>query len=75
MRSQQSETRSQRTCGRCGEFITAQFARGFGNNDDEVNGCLSCRRARHLRESNHPQTGHKRATYPTTGVDVAARPP
>jgi hypothetical protein len=33
---------SDRRCRNCGSFITPDFARVFGNNDDEVFGCFSC---------------------------------
>lgn len=62
MSSHQSSSGSQSRCGRCGEFITPQFARVFGNNDDEVYGCLSCQRTRDLREANHLKKEHKRIT-------------
>ncbi|WP_254538893.1 DUF7563 family protein [Halomarina litorea] len=39
-----------RRCQNCGDFVTQQFSRVFGNNADEVYGCLSCRTARDLRE-------------------------
>ncbi|MFB6120544.1 MAG: hypothetical protein ABEJ68_05440 [Halobacteriaceae archaeon] len=29
-------------CNRCGAFVTARFARVFGDNDDEVWGCPNC---------------------------------
>lgn len=31
-----------RRCRNCGSFVTPDFARVFGNNDDEVFGCLEC---------------------------------
>lgn len=30
------------SCQNCGSFVTVDFARVFGNNDDEVNGCPEC---------------------------------
>ena len=33
---------SDRRCRNCGSFITPDFARVFGNNDDEVFGCFDC---------------------------------
>lgn len=48
-----SASSSSNTCSRCGAFVTEQFTRVFGNNDDEVFGCLSCGTARDLREGNH----------------------
>ena len=29
-------------CQNCGEFVTREFAKVFGTNDDEVHGCLDC---------------------------------
>lgn len=29
-------------CQSCGSFVTTDFARVFGNNADEVFGCLDC---------------------------------
>ena len=29
-------------CQSCGGFVTERFARVFGNNQDEVHGCLDC---------------------------------
>jgi hypothetical protein len=40
-------------CNNCGSFVTPQFARVFGDNDDEVYGCLNCQTARELREQAH----------------------
>lgn len=30
------------TCTNCGEFVTRQFTRVFGDNDDDVAGCPRC---------------------------------
>ena len=35
-------------CRKCGAFVTSRFARVFGDNEDEVNGCLECRTAAQL---------------------------
>ena len=35
-------TYSDRRCRNCGSFITPEFGRVFGNNDDEVFGCFHC---------------------------------
>lgn len=29
-------------CQNCGAFVTADFARVFGDNNDEVHGCFDC---------------------------------
>lgn len=34
------QTRNQ--CRNCKQYISHQFARVFGNNDDEVFGCVEC---------------------------------
>lgn len=31
------------TCNTCGSFVSQQFARIFGDNNDEVHVCLDCR--------------------------------
>lgn len=31
-----------RRCEECGSFVTREFARVFGNNRNEVHGCLEC---------------------------------
>jgi len=41
---------SQRRCHNCGSFVTQQFSRVFGDNADEVYGCLNCRTTRDLRD-------------------------
>ncbi|WP_438268332.1 DUF7563 family protein [Halomarina halobia] len=46
---------SQRRCSACGAFVTQQFVRVFGDNHDEVHGCLSCLTARDLRDGKHIQ--------------------
>jgi hypothetical protein len=37
-------------CSRCGGHVTEQFARVFGNNDDEVEGCTDCTPASDLMD-------------------------
>jgi hypothetical protein len=34
------------TCGRCGVFVSMDFARVFGTNDGTVEGCLDCTEGR-----------------------------
>lgn len=36
------------TCNKCGGFVTAEFTRVFGDNHDEVFGCINCRNATEL---------------------------
>ncbi|WP_458189651.1 DUF7563 family protein [Haladaptatus sp. NG-WS-4] len=40
---------TERRCQNCGSFITSEFARVFGNNDDVVFGCLECMSATEVR--------------------------
>lgn len=46
--SQQSTTResttttTERSCRNCGAFVSRRFTRVFGDNDDDVYGCLEC---------------------------------
>ena len=39
-----------RRCQNCGEYVTDQFAKVFGNNEDRVYACLDCSTTRALRE-------------------------
>jgi hypothetical protein len=39
---------NQTRCRRCGGFVTARFARVFGDNDDQVYGCHQCTSTREL---------------------------
>jgi len=39
----------QNRCQNCNSFISFRFARVFGNNDDQVDGCLHCANLRVLR--------------------------
>lgn len=39
-----------RTCAICGSPVTVRFARVFGDNDDEVAGCLECATWQELTE-------------------------
>jgi hypothetical protein len=51
--NEENTTRSSdslRRCRNCGGFVTRRFSRVFGNNANEVYGCLDCRTARDLRE-------------------------
>lgn len=33
------------TCNNCDEFVSVEFTRVLGNNEDEVDGCLHCQAA------------------------------
>ena len=35
-------TSAENRCQSCGSFVTKDFARVFGDNDDQVHGCLEC---------------------------------
>ncbi|WP_456071297.1 DUF7563 family protein [Haladaptatus caseinilyticus] len=43
---------NERRCRSCGSFVTPEFTRVFGNNDDEVFGCLDCMSATAVRNGN-----------------------
>jgi hypothetical protein len=36
-------------CNNCGGFVTPDFARVFGDNRNDVNGCVSCMSFRELQ--------------------------
>ncbi len=38
----EDSTSAARECQRCGSRVSERFARVFGDNDDEVHGCLEC---------------------------------
>lgn len=38
------------TCDNCGTFVTATYARVFGDNDGSVQGCPDCTALRYLTE-------------------------
>lgn len=40
-------------CSNCGEHVSQDFVRVYGDNDGEVYGCLSCLTTRDLRKGNH----------------------
>ncbi len=37
------------TCNNCGAFVTRDFARVFGDNQENVNGCVECTTGRDLK--------------------------
>ena len=37
-------------CNSCGAAVTHQFARVFGNNDNQVFGCMHCRSMAELQQ-------------------------
>lgn len=40
----------QNRCKRCHSYISHRFARVFGNNEDEVHGCIDCSTLHSLRD-------------------------
>lgn len=50
-------------CNECGSFVTADFARVFGDNADQVFGCTSCMTASEIYE------GEATRPEPTHGDD------
>lgn len=43
-------SKTQTVCHNCGSYVTKQFARVFGDNGDQVYGCLECSTMRELRD-------------------------
>lgn len=37
-------------CDNCGAFVTTDFARVFGDNENDVSGCVACMSFRELQE-------------------------
>jgi len=48
-------------CENCGSFVTPQFARVFGDNEDDVYGCPSCTAVTEILDG--------AATSPDAGVE------
>jgi len=44
-------------CQNCQSYISHRFARVFGNNDDEVYGCINCSTLHSLRDGEGGVTG------------------
>lgn len=44
-------------CEKCDSYISFQFARVFGDNDNNVYGCLNCEKLHVLREGEGGNTG------------------
>ncbi|WP_117595699.1 MULTISPECIES: DUF7563 family protein [Haloprofundus] len=40
-------------CSNCGRHVTPQFARVFGDNIDDVHGCLDCTTSRERQTGEH----------------------
>lgn len=45
----ESEGKPERTCENCGEFVTKQFVRVFGTNDDTAYACMQCETKSRIR--------------------------
>ena len=43
-------TLAENRCRNCGSFVTRDFARVFGNNHNEVYGCLECMTATEVKK-------------------------
>lgn len=64
MSHEANKTRQNR-CKRCNAYISHRFARVFGNNADEVHGCIDCSTLHALRDG---EGGTQRP--PATGANV-----
>ena len=45
-----NDTVAENRCRSCGSFVTRDFARVFGNNHNEVFGCLECMTATEVKK-------------------------
>lgn len=45
----QQRTVGESRCQNCGAFVTTQFARVFGDNEDKVHGCFDCMSATRVK--------------------------
>ncbi len=57
MANEETDTGTRTRCGNCGKTVTQQFARVFGNNDDEIWGCPECKSYRELKDGALPNHG------------------
>ncbi|WP_233274872.1 DUF7563 family protein [Haladaptatus cibarius] len=55
-RNVDDSTMADTQCRNCGSFVTPQFTRVFGNNQNEVFGCFECMTATEVKRgrANHP---------------------
>lgn len=53
-------------CHNCGEHVSEQFARVFGDNDDEVFACTDCAGLRELSDGDASGAGEREAPAPGT---------
>jgi predicted nucleic acid-binding Zn-ribbon protein len=49
-RASQGETIQKNRCRNCHSYVSQQFARVFGTNDDTVHACIECSTLHALRE-------------------------
>lgn len=54
MAHDETDTGSRTRCGNCGETVSQDFARVFGNNDDEIGGCPNCKSFRDMKDGALP---------------------
>jgi hypothetical protein len=64
-----SDTVAENRCRSCGAFVTRDFARVFGNNENEVFGCLECMTATEVKK------GGARAEFVDTSKLIGGREP
>ncbi len=56
--SARSEPVQTNRCRNCHSYVSQQFARVFGNNEDEVHACIECSTLHALREGEGGYRGH-----------------
>ncbi|WP_225741293.1 DUF7563 family protein [Halorussus halophilus] len=64
-----SDTMAENRCQSCGSFVTRDFARVFGNNRNQVFGCLECMTATEVKKG-----GARAETVDTTNL-IGGREP
>lgn len=56
---EQLDTNNRVRCGNCNETVSKQFARVFGNNDDEIDRCPDCATYREIKDGAVPEQGER----------------
>lgn len=64
-----NDTVTENRCQSCGSFVTRDFARVFGNNENDVFGCLECMTATEVKK------GGARAEHVDTAKLIGGREP
>ncbi|WP_049970468.1 DUF7563 family protein [Haladaptatus cibarius] len=64
-----NDTVTENRCRSCGSFVTRDFARVFGNNENDVFGCLECMTATEVKK------GGARAEHVDTTKLIGGREP